>query len=48
MEGKMNLHEFIESTDFYDSYEEDLNKINSVAELEDFCRANKLVNFYGN
>lgn len=48
LEGKLTLAEFIETLDFYEDYKEDLDKINSVQELEDFCRANKLVNFYGN
>lgn len=48
MEGRIDLHQFIVDTDFYEDYKEDLNKIDNVADLEAFCRKNNLVNFYGN
>lgn len=48
MEGRIDLHQFIVDTDFYEDYKEDLNKIDNVADLEAFCRENNIVNFYGN
>ena len=46
--GDLTLPELIELFDFYDEYSEELDEISSVSELEDFCRANGLVNLYGN
>lgn len=46
--GDINLNEFIEQIDFYGRHKVDLDKITSVKELEDYCRDNNLVNFYGN
>ena len=48
LEGDIDLHEFIEDADFYEDYKEELDEISSVSELENFCRENNLVNFYGN
>ena len=48
LEGKLDLHDFIETLDFYEEYKFDLDDISSVSELEEFCRENNLVNFYGN
>lgn len=48
LQGEISLHEFIEDLDFYREYKQELDKINTVKELENFCRKNKLVNFYGN
>lgn len=47
-EGEISLHEFIQQLKFYDEYSEKLDKIQTVAELEQFCRDNDLVNMYGN
>jgi len=46
--GDITLPELIETFDFYNDYQEELDDITSVAELEDFCRKNNLVNLYGN
>ena len=46
--GDITLPELIETFDFYNDYQEALDEITSVAELEDFCRRNNLVNLYGN
>lgn len=46
--GDITLQEFIQDIDFYPEYSSELNKINSVSELEEFCRVNDVVNFYGN
>ena len=46
--GDINLNEFMEQIDFYGGHKVDLDKITSVKELEDYCRDNNLVNFYGN
>lgn len=46
--GDITLKEFIQEIDFYSEYSSELDKINSVSELEQFCRDNDLVNFYGN
>lgn len=48
MQGQFSLSEFIQTCDFYEDYKGELDQINDVAELEQFCRDNKLVNFYGN
>ena len=48
LEGRLALADFIESLDFYEDYKEDLDAIQTVAELEEFCRKHQLVNFYGN
>ena len=46
--GDITLPELIETFDFYRTYQEELDEITSVAELEDFCRKNNLVNLYSN
>lgn len=46
--GDITLPELIETFDFYNDYQEELDDITTISELEDFCRANKLVNLYGN
>lgn len=46
--GDISLHELIETLTFYTDYEKELDSIRTVSELEDFCRANELVNLYGN
>lgn len=48
LEGRISLEEFITDTDFYDNYSSELDTIHSVEDLEDFCRTNNIVNFYGN
>lgn len=48
LEGKISLQEFIQDTDFYTDYSDELDTIDSVTELEEFCRNNNIVNFYGN
>ena len=47
-EGDITLHEFIKELKFYDEYSKKLDKIQTVAELEQFCRTNDLINMYGN
>lgn len=46
--GDITLAEFIQDLDFYGDYSKELDRINTVSELEKFCRDNNLVNFYGN
>lgn len=48
LQGEMTLLDFIHKLKFYDEYSEELDKIQTVSELEQFCRDNKLVNMYGN
>lgn len=48
MNGNITLKDFISNLDFYDDYKSELDMVGSVAELEEFCRENNLVNFYGN
>lgn len=48
LEGKFTLGDFVETLDFYENYKSDLDNITSVKELEDYCRDNDLVDFYGN
>ena len=48
LEGIINIHQFVQCIDFYEDYKSDLDKVQDVSELEDFCRINDLVNFYGN
>lgn len=45
LEGRISLAEFIQMADFYN---DKLNNIQNVKELEEFCRTNNIVNFYGN
>ena len=47
-EGDITLHEFIKELKFYDGYSAQLDKIKTVDQLEQFCRKNDLLNFYGN
>ena len=47
-EGRASFKDLIKDIDFYDKYKTELDKINDVKELEEFCRRNNLVNFYGN
>ena len=48
LEGELSLHEFIQELKFYDEYQNELDTISSVSELEDFCRENDLINMYRN
>ena len=48
LEGKIDFSEFVEGLVFYNEYKDELDNIDSAPALEDFCRANNLVNFYGN
>lgn len=47
-EGDISFHEMLEDLDFYEEYKEDLDHTDNIFELENFCRDNNLVNFYGN
>lgn len=44
----VSLHDVIKEIDFYHDYEEELDKITSIQELETFCRKYNLVNFHHN
>lgn len=44
-EGTFSLQSVIEDMDFYTK---DMDNINTIEELEEYCRKNNLVNFYGN
>lgn len=46
--GEITFQEMLEDLDFFDEYTEELSAISTVEELEEFCRINNLVNFYGN
>lgn len=48
LQGQLELSDFIQGLDFYKDYQEDLDNIKTVAELEQFCRDRELVNMYGN
>lgn len=47
-EGIISLHELVQDFEFYQDWKEELDVINSIGELEDFCREHDLVNLYGN
>lgn len=46
--GDISLADFIRSIDFYTTYSNELEEINNVTTLEEFCRDTNLVNMYGN
>lgn len=46
--GRMPLSELISNIYFYNDFEEEMSQLSSIEELEEFCRANHLVNMYGN
>lgn len=48
LEGQIKFKDVIEDLDFYEDYEEGLSDIETVEELEKFCREHSLVNLYGN
>ena len=45
LRGLIDFSELLEEIKFYT---EDMNTISTIKELEDYCRENNLVNFYGN
>jgi len=47
-EGSISFKEFLGCLEFYKEYEDILNKISSIGELEKFCRKYNLVNFHNN
>lgn len=46
--GRLTLDELISNLDFYSQYQQELSKVSSISQLEDFCRDHNLVNMYGN
>ena len=46
--GLVYIHELIQDLSFYNDYKSELDNINTVEELDKFCRDNNLVNFRGN
>ena len=48
LECEIDLQEFISQLNFYPEYSDILDTVTSVKELEQVCRENNLVNFYGN
>lgn len=46
--GDITFQEMITDLDFYEKYRDDLMLISNVSQLDEFCRKNQLVNFYGN
>ena len=46
--GDISFEEFVSNIDFYEGRKDELNQIHSVDSLENYCRSNNLVNFYGN
>ena len=46
--GDITFQEMVADLDFYEKYRDDLVKISNVSQLDEFCRKNQLVNFYGN
>lgn len=46
--GDITFHEMLEDLDFYEEYKDELDRISTVAQLEEFCREHNLVNFYRN
>lgn len=48
LRGDITFSEMLADLDFYEKYKDDLNTISDVSQLDEFCRKNQLVNFYGN
>lgn len=48
LEGELGLDDIIKDLDFYSEWSENLNKISSITELEQFCKENHLVNLRDN
>ena len=46
--GDTTLSELISELDFYDDFQEELDDISTISELESFCRSKSLINLYGN
>ena len=46
--GAISFNEMLQDLEFYSEYKETLDSINSISELDKFCRDNNLVNMYGN
>ena len=46
--GDITFNQMLQDLDFYSEYQANLDAIQSVQELEDFCRVTGLVNLYGN
>lgn len=46
--GDITFQEMVADLDFYEKYRDDLMQISNVSQLDEFCRKNQLVNFYGN
>ena len=46
--GRIGFNEMLQDLEFYNNYADELDNINTVEDLEQFCRDNKLVNLYGN
>lgn len=46
--GEIEFDELLKCLDFYPDYSDELDTIHDVKDLENFCRANNLVNLYGN
>ena len=47
-EGKVELSDVIEDIEFYSEYQEELDKVQTVSQLEIFLRDSGLVNMFGN
>ena len=46
--GEIDLQELIQQFPFYEDYEDELENVKTISEFTEFCRANNLVNLYGN
>ena len=46
--NEFTLQDVIKEFEFYNEYANDLDKITTMEELEEYCRKNNLVNLYGN
>ena len=47
-EGRIDIHELVKDIDFYDLYRSQFDRMETIYELETFCREYHLVNFFGN
>lgn len=48
LKGLISFNDMLEDIVFYDEYKKEMEHITTVKELDEFCRNNNLVNFYGN
>lgn len=48
LKGEISFSKMLEDLDFYADKQDDLKKITTVEDLEQYCRQNSLVNMYGN